>query len=99
MTIRPILTNVLSGNIASTKSSTPRNTLNSEKPGGTQLIRLQMPAKYNLERSEDFSQNVQKNNFIISSILEINHDFDIILIQEPSWTTISIVATTYHNDK
>ena len=58
-----------------------------------------MPAKYNLERSEDFSQNVQKNNFIISSILEINHDFDIILIQEPSWTTISIVATTYHNDK
>ena len=35
-----------------------------------------------------FSQNIQKNNFIISSILEINCDFDIILIQEPSWTTI-----------
>ena len=27
-----------------------------------------------------FSQNVQKNNFIISLILEINYDFDIILI-------------------
>jgi len=99
MIIRPILTNVLSRDITSTKSGIPRNTLNSEKPGETQLIRLQMLAKYDLERFEDFSQNVQKNNFIISSILKINHNFDIILIQELSWTTINVVATTYHNNK
>jgi len=31
-----------------------------------------------------FSHNVWKNNFIINSILEINHNFDIIFIQELS---------------
>jgi len=41
-----------------------------------------------------FSQNVQKNNFIISLILEINHDFDIILIQKPSWSTIRPIPCT-----
>jgi len=35
-----------------------------------------------------FSQNVRKNNIIINTILEVNHDFDIIFIQEPLWTTI-----------
>jgi len=30
-----------------------------------------------------FSQNVRKNNIIINTILEVNHDFDIIFIQEP----------------
>jgi len=37
-TIRPILTNILSEDIISKKSGTPRNILNSGKPGGTQLI-------------------------------------------------------------
>ena len=41
-----------------------------------------------------FSQNFWKNNFIISSILEINHDFDIILIQEPFWSTIRSILCT-----
>ena len=41
-----------------------------------------------------FSQNIQKNNFIISSILEINHNFDIILIQELSWSTIRSIHCT-----
>jgi len=35
-----------------------------------------------------FSQNVQKNNLIVNTIFESKFDFDIIFIQEPSWTTI-----------
>ena len=41
-----------------------------------------------------FSQNVQKNNFIINSILKINCDFNIIFIQEPSWTTIRSIPSS-----
>ena len=41
-----------------------------------------------------FSQNAQKNNLIINSILEINYDFDIILIQELSWTTIRSIPSS-----
>jgi len=40
-----------------------------------------------------FLQKVQKNKFIINLILEINHDFDIIFIQEPSWTTIKSIPS------
>ena len=35
-----------------------------------------------------FLQNVHKNNFIINTILEVNHNFNIIFIQELSWTII-----------
>jgi len=38
-----------------------------------------------------FSQNIQKNNFIINTILEVNFNFDVIFIQEPSWTTIRFI--------
>ena len=31
-----------------------------------------------------FSQNIQKNNFIINTILKTNNNFDIIFIQKPS---------------
>ena len=31
-----------------------------------------------------FSQNIQKNKLLTDTLLEINKDFDIILIQEPS---------------
>jgi len=41
-----------------------------------------------------FLQNIRKNNFIISLILEINHDFDIILIQELSWSIIRSIPYT-----
>ena len=42
-----------------------------------------------------FSQNVWKNSLIIKTILEIKTNFDIIFIQEPSWTTIhSIFSST-----
>jgi len=53
-TIRLIPTNILSGDIVSTKSSIPRNILNSGKPERTQLIQLQMPVKYDFERFKGF---------------------------------------------
>ena len=40
-----------------------------------------------------FSQNVQKDNFIINTILEVNQDFDIIFIQEPLWMTIRSIPS------
>jgi len=40
-----------------------------------------------------FSQNVQKDNFIINTILEVNRDFDIIFIQEPLWMTIRSIPS------
>ena len=38
-----------------------------------------------------FLQNVRKNNFLINTILEVNQSFDIIFIQEPSWTTLKTI--------
>jgi len=35
-----------------------------------------------------FLQNVQKNQLLTETLLETNKDFDIIFIQEPSWSTI-----------
>ena len=35
-----------------------------------------------------FSQNVHKNNFVVNIILETQSSFDIIFIQELSWSTI-----------
>ena len=40
-----------------------------------------------------FSQNVQKNNFLINIILEVNQNFNIIFIQEPSWTKIRTIPS------
>jgi len=36
-----------------------------------------------LKDLKNFSQNIQKNNFIINTILKIYNNFDIIFIQEP----------------
>ena len=42
-----------------------------------------------------FSQNICKSNFLINTILEVNHDFNIIFIQKPLWTTLrSILSST-----
>ena len=41
-----------------------------------------------------FSQNVQKNSLIIKTILEIKTNFDIIFIQESSWTTIHSIPSS-----
>ena len=40
-----------------------------------------------------FSQNVWKNNFIINTILKVNYNFNVIFIQEPSWTTIRSIPS------
>jgi len=41
-----------------------------------------------------FSQKVQKNNLIVNTILEVNANFDIIFIQEPSWSTIHSIPSS-----
>ena len=41
-----------------------------------------------------FSQNVQKNNLIMNIILKVNTNFDIIFIQEPSWSTICSIPSS-----
>ena len=51
-----------------------------------------------LSKLKIFSQNIQKNNFIINTILEVNQDFDIIFIQEPSWMTIRNIPSTSNSE-
>ena len=51
-----------------------------------------------LENLKIFSQNVQKNNFIIKTILEAHSDFDIIFIQEPSWSFICSIPCYDNNE-
>ena len=41
-----------------------------------------------------FLQNIQKNNFIINTILKVNYNFDVIFIQELSWTTIRSIPSS-----
>ena len=41
-----------------------------------------------------FSQNMQKNNLVVNTILETQFSFDIIFIQEPSWTTICLILSS-----
>ena len=40
-----------------------------------------------------FSQNVQKNNLIVNTILKLKADFNIIFIQEPAWSTICTIPS------
>jgi len=41
-----------------------------------------------------FSENVQKNNLIVNTILELKVDFNIIFIQEPFWLTICTIPSS-----
>jgi len=41
-----------------------------------------------------FSQNGQKNNLIVNTILKVNVEFDIIFIQEPLWSTICSIPSS-----
>jgi len=41
-----------------------------------------------LKNLKVFLQNVWKNKLLTNTLLEINKDFDIIFIQEPSWLII-----------
>jgi len=45
-----------------------------------------------------FSQNMQKNNLIINIILETHFKFDIVFIQEPSWSTIYAILSSKSRD-
>ena len=41
-----------------------------------------------------FPQNVRKNSLLINTIPEVNSSFDIIFIQEPSWSTIHSIPSS-----
>ena len=41
-----------------------------------------------------FSQNIQKNNLIINTVFKVNSNFNIIFIQEPSWSTIQSIPSS-----
>ena len=46
-----------------------------------------------------FSQNIRKNSLIVKTILEIKSEFNIIFIQEPSWTTICSIPSSTNCEK
>ena len=45
-----------------------------------------------------FSQNIQKNNFLINTVLEVNQNFDIIFIQEPLWTILRTIPSSTNSE-
>ena len=45
-----------------------------------------------------FSQNVQKNNFLINTVLEVNQNFNIIFIQELSLTTLRTIPSSMNSE-
>ena len=47
-----------------------------------------------LKEIKIFSQNIQKNNLVVNTILETQFFFDIVFIQEPSWTTIYSIPSS-----
>jgi len=51
-----------------------------------------------LKELKIFSQNIQKNNFLINTVLEVNQNFDIIFIQEPSWTTLRTIPSLMNSE-
>ena len=52
----------------------------------------------NLKNIKIFSQNICKNSLIIHTILEIHSAFNIIFIQEPSWTYICSISSLSNCD-
>ena len=45
-----------------------------------------------------FLQNVQKNNVLINTALKVNYNFDIIFIQEFSWTTLRTIPSSENSE-
>jgi len=88
VTIRQILTYIHSENIGSTGNGITKSILRSMKTKPSQFTMICNVLKL-------FSQNVHKNSLIINTILETQTSFDIIFIQEPSWSIIwSIPSST-----
>jgi len=50
-----------------------------------------------LKELKIFSQNIQKNNFLINTVLEVNQNFNIIFIQKPSWTTLRTIPNSMNS--
>jgi len=46
-----------------------------------------------------FSQNVYKNRVLTNMILETNRDFNIIFIQEPLWSTIHAIPSSFNKEE
>ena len=46
-----------------------------------------------------FSQNIQKNNFVIKTILKTQHNFNIIFIQELSWSIICSIPSLSNENR
>ena len=46
-----------------------------------------------------FSQNMQKNNLIVNTILKTQFEFDIVLIQELFWLTICTIPSLKSRDR
>jgi len=57
-----------------------------------------MKLSYDFEKLESIFANIQKNNFLINTILEVNQDFNIIFIQEPSWTTLRTIPSSTNSE-
>jgi len=51
-----------------------------------------------LKNLKIFSQNVQKNNVLINTVLEVNYHFNIIFIQEPLWTTLRTISNSENSE-
>ena len=47
-----------------------------------------------IKKIKIFSQNIQKNNSVVNTILETQFLFDVIFIQELSWTTICFIPSS-----
>ena len=76
--------------IGSTKNSILRNTRKSGIPG----LNYEWWQPMIIKNIKIFSQNMQKNNLIINTILETRFEFDIIFIQELSWSTICSISNS-----
>ena len=51
-----------------------------------------------LEKLKVFLQNVGKNKLLTNILLEINKDFNIILIQKPPWLTIQAISSSSNKE-
>ena len=51
-----------------------------------------------IKNLKNFSQNVQKNKFLTDTLLEINKDFDIILIQELPWSILWSISSLLNEE-
>ena len=51
-----------------------------------------------LKNLKVFLQNIWKNNVLINTVLEVNYNFDIIFIQEPSWMTLRTIPSSENSE-